>query len=104
MILISAPRFEQFLIAIICPNHIQQVRQTVRVIPTNIGPEQCLRHRACGIVLVADFDEPLQNSLRQFLLGRVLDLVAHTPENYARMIPIAPDDVAQIRLRPLVEV
>ena len=62
-------RGEDFVLAIILSDHVEQIREAVVVVMAHVGPEQRLGRRPSGIVLVNDFDEAFENSLGEFSLG-----------------------------------
>ena len=56
---------QQFEVAVVRADDVQQIRQAVVVIVAHIRAEKPLRHRPRRIVPMKDFDEPGQNSFGQ---------------------------------------
>jgi len=82
-------RGENFILAVVLPDHIEHVRQAVVVIVADVWAEQCLRHRMRRVVFVKNGDEAGKDLFRLLLLRRVVDFVARAVKNDARMIPVA---------------
>jgi len=97
------PRGQELAVPVVGADHIQQVGQAVVVVMADIGPKQALGHGPCRVVLVADLHQPLENGLGQLGLGRVVNLVAHAPQDHARVVPVTADRVRHVDLGPLVE-
>ena len=62
-------RSENFVLAIILPDHVQQIRQPVVVVMAHVRTKERLGRGPRGIVLADDFDEAFENSLGEFSLG-----------------------------------
>src|SRR5206468_711534 len=99
----SALGFEQFAVAVVRTDDIEHVREAVVVIVTHVRPKERLGDGPRWIILVTDFNEALQDSLREFRFRRVVDFIANTPENDARMIAVTTNRVGGVALRPFVE-
>ena len=101
---LGALRGEQFVVAIICSDHVEQIGEAVVVIVADVGPKQRLRDRARRIGLVHHLHQLGENRLGKYPLGRVVNFVAGAVKNDAGMIAVAADGVARVGLRPFVEI
>lgn len=95
---------QQFEVAVVRADDVQQIRQTVVIIMAHIRAEKPLRHRPRGIGLVEHINEAGQYSFCQLAIGCVVDLVPPTVKNDARMIAITQHRIADVGLGPVVEV
>ena len=97
-------RGEQFVVAIVRADDIQHVGQAVIVIVAHVRTEQRLRDGPRRVVFVADLERGRAELSWPARLGRVVNFVADAVEDDARMVAVAADGVAGVRLRPLVEI
>ena len=98
-----ALRCEQFIVAIIRADHVEQIREAVCVIAAHVRTEQRLRDRARRIIRVKHFDQAGENSICKRGVGRVVDFVAGAVKDDAWMIAVAAHGVGGVNLRPIVE-
>ena len=95
---------QNLVFTVVLPHHVEHIGQSIVVIVAHVGAEEGLRHRARGVVFVEDLKQPGQNAMRQFGVGRVVNLVASAPENDAGMVAVAADGVTSVDQGPLLKV
>jgi hypothetical protein len=90
--------------AIVLAYDVEHVGQAVVVIVADVGAEEGLRDGTRRVVFVEDGEEPGENAVRQFGVGRVVNFIAGGPQNDTGMVAVAADGVARIDGGPLIKV
>src|SRR5947209_18676369 len=81
-------RGQNLILAIILTNYVENVRESIVIIMTDVRPKERLRDRAHRIAFVKSSNQRGKDLLRQLSLRRVMNFVAGAVDDHARVIAI----------------
>src|SRR5260370_30556561 len=97
-------RCQDFVLAIVLADYVENVRESIVVIMTDVRTKKCLRYRTSWIAFMKSGHQRGKDLLRQFSLWRVVYFIARTVDDHTRMVAIAAHSVARVHGRPLFEI
>ncbi len=95
---------QNFALAIILADHVENIRESIVVIMTDVRPKERLRYWARRIAFVERSNQRSKNLFCQVSLRRVMNFVSGAVDNYARVIAIPKHGVAHVYIGPLFEI
>ena len=89
-------RGQNLILTIILADYVENVRQSIVVIMTNVRPKERLRDRARRIAFVERSNQRSKSLFCQVSLRRVVNFIAGAVDNYAGVVAIATHRVAHV--------